>query len=190
MSTHSINTKSTDLSTKITSQRKRYRVTEGPKESYVIQNNRTTLYLLEDPNTNEKMPFSFIDNGKNKTIIFTHGGPGVTPLNWFPMDQGWNDVIVPFKSHLKYFSKEANYVLWQQRGSYYATGSNNVSLINLDQFLNDFRELTQFIRNVIKDDVLILEGHSWGGSLVYYYLAKFAENLLVDGAIIEASPLN
>ena len=141
------------------------------------------------------MPVTIADN-KNTTIIRLHGGPGASPYylhsesEKLMIKNGINQDMSKRIEHIKAMYKEFNLVFWQQRGGFYATG-NSIKDITLHQMASDLDALVYFIRKKYGDSHnIILSGHSFGGTLSYYYLSHFENSHNIAAAIIEASPID
>jgi len=86
----------------------------------------------------------------NPIILFVHGGPGTSELTSNRRNT---------RSLEKYFVV----VNWDQRGagkSYSAI--HDVERMNIDQFVQDTRELTVYLLRKFKKERIVLVGHSWG----------------------------
>lgn len=109
-------------------------------------------------------------NGNNKdnpVLVFLHGGPGFPML---PFD--------PFCESMKQLEDQYTIVYWEQRG----TGKSfnrriNRESMNVDQFVNDTREVIDFVRNRLNVDKVFLWGHSWGSNVGALYAARYPETL-------------
>src|SRR5580765_8506762 len=91
----------------------------------------------------------------NPVLLFLHGGPGDATNPW-----GY----AGFRSWLKKFTV----VQWDQRGAGRTLGKNGPSLgptITVDRMVRDGIELTELLRTTLKQDKVILVGHSWGSIL-------------------------
>jgi pimeloyl-ACP methyl ester carboxylesterase len=91
----------------------------------------------------------------NPIVLFLHGGPGDATNPW-----GY----AGFRTWLKRFTV----VQWDQRGAGRTLGRNGPSLgptITIDRMVQDGIELTEWLRDTLKQDKIILVGHSWGSIL-------------------------
>ncbi len=91
----------------------------------------------------------------NPVLLFLHGGPGDATNPW-----GY----AGFRSWLKQFTV----VQWDQRGAGRTLGKTGPSLgptITIERMVQDGIELTELLRKELKQDGLILVGHSWGSIL-------------------------
>ena len=99
------------------------------------------------------------ENVGNPVILYLHGGPGTSQLTSNRRDT-------------KELEKCFTVVNWDQRGagkSYDAI--REVEKMNIDQFVEDTRELTLYLLNKFRKEKIILVGHSWGsviGALTAY----------------------
>jgi pimeloyl-ACP methyl ester carboxylesterase len=90
----------------------------------------------------------------NPTLLCLHGGPGAT---WTPLTL----LFLPWE-------KEFTIVQWDQRGAgktLEATGDSVAETMSVDRMTKDGIELTEFLRNHLHKDKIILLGHSWGSIL-------------------------
>jgi pimeloyl-ACP methyl ester carboxylesterase len=90
-------------------------------------------------------------NRDNPVVLFVHGGPG-TPTNLldFSMPPAWTPSFT--------------LVQWDQRGAGKTFGSGGTSApdMTIDRMAQDGIELTQFLREHLHKDKIIIVGHSWG----------------------------
>jgi pimeloyl-ACP methyl ester carboxylesterase len=90
-------------------------------------------------------------NRDNPVVLFLHGGPG-TPTNLldFPFAKAWTPTFT--------------LVQWDQRGAgkTFASGGTSASDMTIDRMAQDGIELTQFLREHLHKDKIIIVGHSWG----------------------------
>jgi len=95
------------------------------------------------------------EDRSNPVLLFLHGGPGDATNPW-----GY----AGFRPWLKRFTV----VQWDQRGTGRTLGKNGPSLgatITIDRMVRDGIELTELLRTTLKQDKVILVGHSWGSVL-------------------------
>lgn len=91
----------------------------------------------------------------NPVLLFLHGGPGDATNPW-----GY----AGFRSWLRKFTV----VQWDQRGAGRTLSKNGPSLgptITVDRMVRDGIELTELLRTTLKQNKVILVGHSWGSIL-------------------------
>lgn len=91
----------------------------------------------------------------NPVLLFLHGGPGDATNPW-----GY----AGFRSWLKRFTV----VQWDQRGAGRTLGRNGPALgptITIERMVDDGIELTELLRDSLKQDRVVLVGHSWGSIL-------------------------
>lgn len=100
---------------------------------------------------------------KNPVLLMLHGGPGSPQAHM----------------NLKFNKKlEDHFIVvnWDQRG---AGGSYSKDIpaqsINIDQMIEDTRELTQYLINRFQKDKIIILGHSWGSYLGMRTIYKYPE---------------
>jgi pimeloyl-ACP methyl ester carboxylesterase len=96
----------------------------------------------------------------NPVLLCLHGGPGGT---WIPLTA----LFVPWE-------KEFTVVQWDQRGSgktLETTGASIAVTMSVDRMARDGIEVSEFLRNHLHKDKIILLGHSWG-SILGIHMAK------------------
>ena len=90
-------------------------------------------------------------NRDNPVVLFLHGGPG-TPTNLldFPFAKAWTPTFT--------------LVQWDQRGAGKTFGSGGTAATDMTiaRMAQDGIELTQFLREHLQKDKIIIVGHSWG----------------------------
>jgi pimeloyl-ACP methyl ester carboxylesterase len=109
-------------------------------------------------------------NGKksdNPVMLYLHGGPG------FPMLP-----FEPYDVNMRKLEERFTIVYWEQRG----TGksfNNSISSesMNVEQFIQDTREVVEYIREKLSVEKVYLWGHSWGSNLGAIYAARYPETL-------------
>jgi pimeloyl-ACP methyl ester carboxylesterase len=90
----------------------------------------------------------------NPVLLCLHGGPGAT----------WSPLTSIFLS----WEKEFTVVQWDQRGAgrtLEATGSSVARTMSIGRMAQDGIEVSEFLRNHLRKDKLVLLGHSWGSIL-------------------------
>lgn len=99
-------------------------------------------------------------NRDNPVVLFLHGGPG-TPTNLldFSMAPAW--------------TPNFTLVQWDQRGAgkTFASGGTSASDMTIDRMAQDGIELTQYLREHLHKDKIIIVGHSWG-TILGTHMAK------------------
>jgi pimeloyl-ACP methyl ester carboxylesterase len=99
-------------------------------------------------------------DGNNPVLLCLHGGPGAT---WLPLTA----LFVPWE-------KEFTVVQWDQRGAgktLETTGRSVADTMSVDRMAQDGIEVTEFLRQHLHKDKIILLGHSWG-SILGIHMAK------------------
>lgn len=96
---------------------------------------------------------------ENPVLLFLHGGPG--------------EALSPFSSVLQPWRQEFTIVLWDQRGSGKTFGRNPSAPedMTLEQLTQDAIEITEYVRDRLGKDKLVLAGQSWG-SMIGWTAAK------------------
>jgi pimeloyl-ACP methyl ester carboxylesterase len=104
-------------------------------------------------------------NRDNPVALFLHGGPG-TPTNLldFPFAKAWTPTFT--------------LVQWDQRGAGKTFGSGGTAAtdMTIDRMAQDGIELTQFLREHLHKDKIIIVGHSWG-AILGIHMAKARPDL-------------
>ncbi len=103
------------------------------------------------------------ENIDNPIILFVHGGPGTSQLTLMRHN------TLPIE---KYFTV----VNWDQRGagkSYNAI--KDKSRMNLEQFVSDINELSDYLIKRFNKRKIILVGHSWGSAISVLAVSKRPE---------------
>jgi len=131
-----------------------------------IRNRNAADYAITTPNGIDEAKYLEIggiqqwitirgEDRSNPVLLFLHGGPGDVTNPW-----GY----AGFRSWLGKFTV----VQWDQRGAGRTLGRNGPSLgptITVDRMVRDGIELTELLRTTLKQDKVILVGHSWGSIL-------------------------
>jgi pimeloyl-ACP methyl ester carboxylesterase len=93
------------------------------------------------------------EDKSNPILLWLHGGPGAAQM---PVHRAFNKELV----------KEFVVVHWDQRGAG-KTNHNGFSeeTITLNRFIEDVRELTQYLKARFDQNKIFLLGHSWGAQL-------------------------
>jgi pimeloyl-ACP methyl ester carboxylesterase len=103
------------------------------------------------------------ENTDNPVILFLHGGPGTSQLTLN-------------RRNTRALEKSFVVVNWDQRGagkSYRAI--RDTGRMNIEQFVEDTRELTVHLLKKFHKDRIILAGHSWGSLIGVLTAAKYPE---------------
>ncbi len=93
------------------------------------------------------------ENTDNSILLYVHGGPGTSELSLNRKD------TQPLEKHFIV-------VNWDQRGagkSYQAI--KDKSRMNVEQFVSDIHELSEYLGKRFNKEKIILVGHSWGSSI-------------------------
>ncbi len=112
----------------------------------------------------------------NPVMVYLHGGPGY-PL--FPLDpsapMGWDEADgLPMQRLEESFTM----VYWEQRGTgrSYSWRLPDDSM-TVDRFVEDIRELTEFVAEKLGQEKVFLWGHSWGSNVGALFAARYPEAL-------------
>lgn len=107
------------------------------------------------------------DDSSNPVLVYLHGGPGF-PL--FPFE--------PQQESMLRLEREFTMVYWEQRG----TGKSFTRRIprksmNIEQFIQDTREVVEYAKKVTGAEKVFLWGHSWGSNIGALFAARYPEHL-------------
>jgi pimeloyl-ACP methyl ester carboxylesterase len=103
------------------------------------------------------------ENIDNPILLLVHGGPGTSQLTLM-------------RRNTKSLEKHFTVVNWDQRGagkSYKAIADK--SRMNIEQFVSDIHELTEYLTKRFDKKKIILAGHSWGSVIGILAAAKRPE---------------
>lgn len=112
----------------------------------------------------------------NPVVLFIHGGPGVVDRH---------NVM----KHMLDITDKVTIAGWDQRGTGGSYKGAKKEDMNLDTFVEDAREITEYLCKKFNKDKIYIQGHSWGSCvgtmLVYRYpeniKAYFGQGQLVNG---------
>ena len=108
-----------------------------------------------------------VGNNPKIKVLLLHGGPGVT-----------HEIYECFDG---YFPQEGiEYYYYDQLGSYYSDQPKDLSLWELDRFVEEVEQVRVALG--LNKDNFYLYGQSWGGILAMEYALKYQEN--IKGLII------
>jgi pimeloyl-ACP methyl ester carboxylesterase len=99
----------------------------------------------------------------NPIVLYLHGGPGTSQLT-------------SNRQKTRALEKSFTVVDWDQRGagkSYRAI--EDVSRMNIEQFVQDTREVTMFLLKRFHQERVVLVGHSWGSAIGALTAARYPE---------------
>ncbi len=103
------------------------------------------------------------ENTDNPVILFLHGGPGTSQLT-------------SNRRNTKRLEQFFTVVNWDQRGagkSYAAIA--DAGKMNIEQFIEDTRELTLYLMKKFAKEQIVLAGHSWGSAIGALTVARYPE---------------
>jgi pimeloyl-ACP methyl ester carboxylesterase len=104
-------------------------------------------------------------NDESKPVLlYLHGGPGqsLIPFAYKATDKLVNDFIV---------------VYWDQRGTGLSYDENiSDKTMTINQFVEDTRSVTEYLKKKFKKEKIYLLGHSWGTVLGTLVIQKYSEN--------------
>ena len=106
------------------------------------------------------------ENPENPVLLFLHGGPGSPELAY--------SIAYESSERLeKYFTV----CYWDQRGA--GMSFNNAiddATMNVKQFVEDARQITEYLQRRFNQEKIYLMGHSWGSYLGIKIIEKYPEN--------------
>jgi pimeloyl-ACP methyl ester carboxylesterase len=103
------------------------------------------------------------ENTDNPIILFLHGGPGTSQLTLN-------------RRNTKDLEKSFIVVNWDQRGAGKSYGAiHDADKMNIDQFVEDTKELTLYLLKKFRKDRIILAGHSWGSVIGVLTASRYPE---------------
>jgi pimeloyl-ACP methyl ester carboxylesterase len=103
------------------------------------------------------------ENIDNPVILFLHGGPGTSQLTGN-------------RRNTRDLEKSFIVVNWDQRGAGKSYGAiRDAAKMNIDQFVEDTKELTLYLLEKFGKERIVLVGHSWGSAIGAMAAAKYPE---------------
>jgi proline iminopeptidase len=142
--------------------------TDTSAEAY-LQPNPTDQFLggikmipIQTPKGEFKVWTKRVGNNPTMKVLLLHGGPGVT-----------HEIYECFDG---YFPQEnIEYYYYDQLGSYYSDQPKDLSLWDLDRFVEEVEQVRVALG--LNKDNFYLYGQSWGGILGMQYALKYQEHL-------------
>jgi len=137
--------------------------------NYLDNSNRVDQFLggikiipIKTPKGEFKVWTKRVGNNPTMKVLLLHGGPGMT-----------HEIYECFDG---YFPQEnIEYYYYDQLGSYYSDQPKDLSLWDLDRFVEEVEQVR--IALGLNKDNFYLYGQSWGGILGMQYALKYQENL-------------
>jgi proline iminopeptidase len=125
-------------------------------------NGGVRLIPIETPKGTFNVWTKRIGNNPTKKVLLLHGGPGFT-----------HELYEPFEG---YFPQEQiEFYYYDQLGSYYSDQPKDVSLWDLDRFVEEVEQVR--IALGLDENNFYLFGQSWGGILGMQYALKYQDHL-------------
>ena len=125
-------------------------------------NGGVRLIPIETPKGTFNVWTKRIGNNPTKKVLLLHGGPGFT-----------HELYEPFEG---YFPQEQiEFYYYDQLGSYYSDQPKDVSLWDLDRFVEEVEQVR--IALGLDEYNFYLFGQSWGGILGMQYALKYQDHL-------------
>ena len=108
------------------------------------------------------------ENPENPVILFLHGGPGSPELPMF----------YPFETPER-LEKYFTVCYWNQRGAGMSYSSTiDPTTMTLAQFIDDTRQITEYLQQRFNKQKIYLMGHSWGTYLGVKTIEKYPDNYI------------
>ena len=108
------------------------------------------------------------ENPENPVLLFLHGGPGSPEL-------AYSEVYESSERLEKYFTV----CYWEQRGAGMSfSESIEANTMTTGQFVEDARQMTEYLQRRFNQEKIYLMGHSWGTYLGIKIIEKYPENYL------------
>ena len=108
------------------------------------------------------------ENPENPVILFLHGGPGSPELPMF----------YPFETPER-LEKYFTVCYWDQRGAGMSYSSTiDPTTMTLAQFIDDTRQITEYLQQRFNKQKIYLMGHSWGTYLGVKTIEKYPDNYI------------
>jgi pimeloyl-ACP methyl ester carboxylesterase len=101
---------------------------------------------------------------RNPVLLWVNGGPGLSAIPNTPLYPQWE----------KYFTV----VMWDQRGAgrtFEKYGTSLLPTMSIARMTQDGLEVTQYLRNRLHKDKIILLGHSWGSILATHMATQWPD---------------
>jgi len=103
------------------------------------------------------------DDLAKPVVLYLHGGPGTSQLT-------------SNRRHTHELEKYFTVVDWDQRGAGKSFGAiKDVARMNVDQFVEDTREVTLHLLGRFQKRRIVLVGHSWGSAIGVLTAARYPE---------------
>ncbi len=125
------------------------------------------LIPITTPKGDFKVWTKRIGNNPSMKVLLLHGGPGMT-----------HEIYESFEGYFPEANIEFYY--YDQLGSYYSDQPEDLSLWDLDRFVEEVEQVRVALE--LNNDNFYLYGQSWGGILSMQYALKYQEN--IKGLII------
>ena len=122
---------------------------------------------IETPKGNFNVWTKRIGNNPTIKVLLLHGGPGFS-----------HELFESFDGYLP--QENIEYYYYDQLGSYYSDQPNDLSLWDLDRFVEEVEQVRVALG--LNKDNFYLYGQSWGGILCMQYALKYQDN--IKGLII------
>jgi len=106
------------------------------------------------------------ENPDNPVLLFLHGGPGSPSLAY----------SIPYESSER-LEKYFTVCYWEQRGACMSfSQSLDSTTMTAEQFVEDARQMTEYLQHRFNYQKIYLMGHSWGSYLGIKTIEKYPDN--------------
>jgi pimeloyl-ACP methyl ester carboxylesterase len=141
------------------------------KEQITVSTDAHDTFFLQEKGS--AMPIQVHGNTASKTfMLMVHGGPGSGSFLY--RDETMKSTM----------ETDFAVVYWDQRSGFAAQGNSELSEPKFEDVVSDFEKVVILLKKRYGNDIsLFVNGHSWGGFLTPYYLAKGDNQKNVKGWI-------
>ncbi len=102
------------------------------------------------------------ENIDNPIVLFLHGGPGTSQLT-------------SNRRNTRDLERSFTVMNWDQRGAGKSYRAGDPATMTIDRFVEDVRELTEYLLSKYGRDRLVLVGHSWGTVIGVLAVARYRQ---------------
>ncbi len=147
------------------------------KEKFEIGNNTESVFHISTDNYSTPVLVRG-NTASKKIILYVQGGPGLNTLDFAFTDYPeWKN------------SLEQDYAVayYDQRGTGNRQDNFEMDDISIQTYIEDLHTISQFLEKAYNAEVILM-GHSFGGILIYRYIAHYAEHGIPDKYITLNAP--
>ncbi|MCA1756246.1 MAG: alpha/beta hydrolase [Bacteroidales bacterium] len=143
-------------------------ISSGKSEPFVdhngkiISNSISAIEKIELGGTDQYLIIRGVDS-TNPVLLFLHGGPGSPEIGFV-------------KRHNPDLEHDFVVVHWEQRGAGKSYNKDiPIESMNVEQFVSDTKELSEYLIKRFKKEKIYIMGHSWGSYLGIRAVEKYPE---------------